>query len=203
MASKFDPQYIVPCHHSAFQHVFPPQNMWGEPVVFSGEAACNADPFEGIDWNDTGIHALVKEALNMTLPTLSGDITSYCEFASLPPADNNPRPHICSQKHLVLVPQRWQSSHHHPSRHSPASCISRGLHRKCLHRRLMCHHHLGSSSHCYHPLQLVPPISQVPMVLQIPTILIPHHITCLSLRIWLEHPKQLTTHLGTHVTLDA
>ena len=52
-AHKFNPTYIVPCHHSAYQHVFPPNNTWEEPVLLSGEPACNVDPFEGINWNVT------------------------------------------------------------------------------------------------------------------------------------------------------
>jgi len=85
-ASKFDSAYIVPRHHSAFQQPFPPHGTWEEPMELSGEAACNTDPFEDIDWYDTSIQALIKEALDMPLPAPSEDITQYCKFALLPSA---------------------------------------------------------------------------------------------------------------------
>ncbi|KAL4072700.1 hypothetical protein V8B97DRAFT_2023441 [Scleroderma yunnanense] len=55
MASKFDPPYVISCHHSASQHVFP-QNSWEEPLELS---------------------AFLKEALNMTPSAPGEDMTSY------------------------------------------------------------------------------------------------------------------------------
>ncbi|KAL4063921.1 hypothetical protein V8B97DRAFT_2026276 [Scleroderma yunnanense] len=83
-ASKFNPPYIIPCHHSASQHVFPSQNSWEEPLELSGGTMCNANPFEDIDWNDANIQAFLKEALNTTPSTLGGDMTPYHRFISLP-----------------------------------------------------------------------------------------------------------------------
>ena len=81
-----------------------------------GETACNADPFEGIDWDNASIQALVKEAFNMTLPTLSEDITSYHEFVSLPPAAHPKISYlftvasaICPSGSAVLTPPSNQS----------------------------------------------------------------------------------------------
>ena len=113
-ARKFNPTYVVPRHHSAYQHVFPPNNTWEEPVLLSGEPACNVDPFEGIDWNDVNIQALVKEALNMTPPAPSKDIPSCSEFASLLLASDKHKSSCpfgvaatCSPASVVLPPSSY------------------------------------------------------------------------------------------------
>jgi len=116
-ASKFDPTYVAPRHHLAYQHVFPPHNTWERPVELPGETACNANPFEDIDWYDAGIQALVKEALHMNPPTPSGDVTPYCKFVSLPPAANRPKVSYmftatsitCPPAPAVLIPPPNQS----------------------------------------------------------------------------------------------
>lgn len=119
---------------------------------------------------------------------------SLCHYHLLP----IPRSHICSQWLLLFVPQGQQSSHHHPTSHRPPSYIS-GLCLKYLCRCLTHHHRLGSSTCHYHHLWLALPM---PMILQMPMMLAPHCVARPTLRILLEHLMQLTTHLGTHVTLD-
>ncbi|KAL4072346.1 hypothetical protein V8B97DRAFT_2023523 [Scleroderma yunnanense] len=85
-ASKFDSPYVIPHHHSASQHIFPPQNSWEEPLELSGGTMCNADPFEDIDWNNADIQAFLKEALDTTPSAPGGDMTPYHRFTSLPHA---------------------------------------------------------------------------------------------------------------------
>ncbi|KAL4062255.1 hypothetical protein J3A83DRAFT_4195538 [Scleroderma citrinum] len=98
-ASKFNPPYIIPCHHSASQHVFPSQNSWEEPLELSGGTMCNANPFEDIDWNDANIQAFLKEALNTTPSTLVSAVLT-------PPANQLPcpKPHFLPPSSPLPVP---------------------------------------------------------------------------------------------------